>query len=443
MRVSLKRFVPPLPNPLLLVFAANILIADPHPYVICVEDERNLESAQELTDILNDDFVDGDLAFSAVLAGSMHEVVRMMRAGECNIVELDAGKSLGVAMDPTILAEPLAQESSGSYLTMAIARKDKLDADGITTFCDIAQKGDWKACHTGYMKSAGWLSPMAALHECNVDAVEDICSDLTLPGTACHNEAFGNSCVPGMVDDLGQPLSSPDQEICMACMDAADNDDGFCNDTTNSGYSGAAQGTLEGNCDISFVKTVTIECPEEGQGGYCKSKVQAACTENNSCDSKSVYANDIDVAEDTFVRVPGYGSRVPAHLIMQTGLTTAHAEQLMGKLGHAWTSIHDKVLRYELGTPIVDILGDAFVESLQHIPGLYEYYGLTRPTKSTIIIQDDSLSDGAVVAIVAGEVLAVGITAYLAITKGPDCRAACKRYGSHNAMGSDAGRSQV
>jgi len=52
------------------------------------------------------------------------------------------------------------------------------------------------------MKSAGWLSPMMTTLSCPSATVPAACATKDGTGQACHEAAFGDSCVPGMYADI-------------------------------------------------------------------------------------------------------------------------------------------------------------------------------------------------------------------------------------------------
>lgn len=393
-------------------------------YSICSENSGGLSKVQELATALNAVVDSARMTFNGVDAGNTNNAYDMMRAGTCNVIELDGGKSFGAASDPSINARVLGLEGSGSYVTMGVARQSKLTADNINTFCDIIEQRNWRACHTGFMKSAGWLSPMIALAGCAAEdpTVSAACSDLTQTGEACHDAAFSNSCVPGMVGADGEHLTGSGAEICAACTGGASGD---CDVTDLGDYYGAAQGLVQDDCDIAFVKTATIECPEEGQG-FCKSAADAECVTNDSCDSKSVYERGVAIEADTYVRVPGYGVRVPAHAVVAAGMTSADAEHLMRFLPDAWESVHGKELQYRLGDDIHSVLGADFVNGLENVPYVYENFGLERPG-SAPAPDDSGLGGAELAAVIVGAVALIVIVA-LCIIKGPAAFASFKQY---------------
>ena len=98
--------------------------------------------------------------------------------------------------------------------TQAVVKKSFMDAEKVKTYCDLVSSAHlpvkkWRACHTGFMKSAGWLSPMMTSLNCPNIPTE--CSTSTAPGTgqACHEKLFGDSCVPGMYADIaGTPMKT-------------------------------------------------------------------------------------------------------------------------------------------------------------------------------------------------------------------------------------------
>lgn len=329
------------------------------------------------------------------------------QAGTCHVAELDAGKAYGFSLDPKILAKPLGIEGSGSYMTMAIAKSAKITTDSVTTFCDVVKNAAYKASHTGFMKSAGWISPMGATQKCiatvGTAAQKTACGDLTKTGEECHNAAYGNSCVPSMMNAAKVALTTngaSGNEICTACGSSS------CADSTYSNYYGAALGLLKDAVDIAFVKEATMECPADGS--FCKTKATAACflASPKTCDSKSVYAMEdgtasggaaggnaeYAVAANTYRRVPGYGVQVPAHVIVTKGMTAEFKTVVGAKFagashtagtggsgawiaGHTGKAFNDKTT----DASVEKTIGSDFTAIMRDIPFFYKKNGLVRP----------------------------------------------------------------
>lgn len=399
-------------------------------YTICSEKDSGLVDLEALVKKLNDKI--SVFEFLAISAGSTSNAIKMLRDGTCNFIEFDAGKSYGVYSDPSIKAKALGIEGSGSYVTMAIARKDKIVQDKVASFCDVIDRSTWKACHTGYMKSAGWISPMMALSTCaeksDATNLKSVCSNKVLSGETCHNLAFADSCVPGMIDSEGLPKTGLGDEICASCR-KKDSEAGLCSSTDYANYYGAALGLFDGQCDIAFVKTVTLECPEESHG-YCVPAGEAECTKTSSCDKKSVYAKNYTVSKDVYVRVPGYGIRVPAHLLMARGVSEDHKDILMGELPDIWQEVYGKSLVDKHEEKIEDIIGKDFIEGLSQVPYFYESYGLKRPVvKEKVVIRDNS---NIVVPIVVASASIALIATCIGIYKSPRLLAKILKYLKYN-----------
>ena len=353
-----------------------------------------------------------DPQLAAVAKSDFAALQAAFKDGSCHVAELDAGKAYGFSLDPAIEAAPLGLEGSGSYVTMAVAKTAKIAADSVTTFCDVVANAGYKASHTGFMKSAGWISPMGATQKCiataGTGAQKSACGVLTKTGEECHNAAFGDSCVPSMMDAAKVSLTTngvSGNEICKACVNSD------CSDSTYSNYFGAALCVLKDDCDIAFIKEATMECPDDGS--YCKAKTDAACwaTSPKTCDSKSVYtkndctadgtatgctdianAADYAVAANTYRRVPGYGVTVPAHVVVTKGMTTefktvvgakfAGASHVAGAGGSgAWIAGHGKALVDKTSDANVEkTIGTDFTAIMRDIPFFYSKNGLVRPS---------------------------------------------------------------
>ena len=183
---------------LLLLLATSSAATD---YVICSSSEDTRAGMAKMSVNLTSN-IPGD-SWTSVVADGLAGCRDMLRAGSANMFETDAGKAFGIVLDSTANkwsteAVPIGKVGTG-YTTMAVIRKAKLVSDGIDSFCDIVDKGTWRAAHTGYMKSAGWVSPMGELQDCaqSRPALAAVCADLTKTGLECHQAAFAGSCVPG------------------------------------------------------------------------------------------------------------------------------------------------------------------------------------------------------------------------------------------------------
>lgn len=142
----------------------------------------------------------------------------------------------------------------------------------------------------------------------------------------------------------------------------------------------AAKCLLDGNCDMAFVKTSTMNCPS---GGHCLNVPVVGIS-----DSKSVYAKGYDVDVNTFVAVPGYGMYVPGHLALASGLSESSYAALEQALtlngeyygGDAFTPITTNRGASETADDFMKrLLGNNFVESMRNMPYFFEQNDLTRP----------------------------------------------------------------
>jgi len=336
----------------------------------------------------------GDPQLVRVTVADLAAAQAALKTSACHYFEADAGKSYGLSLDPAILAKPVGIEGSGAYTTIAVVKKSKLDADAVTNFCGVVANSGYRASHTGFMKSAGWISPMGATQDCistaGTVAQQAACRDLTKSGETCHNSAFGKSCVPGMKAN-DSPFASlttdgaDTNEICAQCDTRAS----CANVDTASYYNyfGAAKALLDDKVDIAFIKTATIECPT--YPGYCKTTAQAACTAAGNCDSKSVYAKGYTVAADTYVKLPGYAVEVPAHVLVQKGVLTADNTKIANVLkgtssvagtdGAYFAGMNKALIDKSADASVEVTIGTAFTAVMRNIPYFYAKNGLTRP----------------------------------------------------------------
>ena len=271
------------------------------------------------------------------------------------------------------------------------------------------------------MKSAGWLSPMMNSLNCPAASVPTACAKKSATGAACHEALFGDSCVPGMYADI-QGTAMTTGQMCKQCGTKGGKT-GDCSEAEYSNYNGAINGLMKDSCDVAFVKTVTIDCGAVDAGTvshkrllslvhfsphhltfiffsifflfkFCKTGTaggdQAPCIAAGTCDAKSVYLNNgaaaVAVAKDTYIRLKGYSTVMPSHVIMGGGMTTAQATKIMTTLPTHWKAEEGKDLTSKIGKTTTEILGKTFVESLDQVPFYYEKYKVIRPI--TIVDKD-------------------------------------------------------
>jgi len=356
---------------------------------LCTE-KANAKAVKVVTALNADTTLNVDFDFKSLECTSPTDVITKFGEGKCNLVEFDAGKAFALATaDKTSF--PIAQEGSGSYETIAVVKKSKATTDGVKTFCDIIDK-KYRACHTGFMKSAGWLSPMMNSLNCPAASVPTACAKKSATGAACHEALFGDSCVPGMYADI-QGTAMTTGQMCKQCGTKGGKT-ADCSEAEYSNYNGAINGLMKDSCDVAFVKTVTIDCGAVDAGTFCKTGTAggdpAPCIAAGTCDAKSVYLNNgaaaVAVAKDTYIRLKGYSTVMPSHVIMGGGMTTAQATKIMTTLPTHWKAEEGKDLTSKIGKTTTEILGKTFVESLDQVPFYYEKYKVIRPI--TVVDKD-------------------------------------------------------
>ena len=254
------------------------------------------------------------------------------------------------------------------------------------------------------MDSAGWLSPMmnAIHHWCPTVSIPAACAIKSATGQACHEALYGDSCVPGMYQDIEGTAMTTGQ-MCNAC---GTGDNGATADCSNAQYKdcdGAIKGLLDDVCDVAFVKVSTIDCGSESADEFCKPNAgtgAAPCIADDNCDSKSAYNKGYDVPADTFIRLKGYSTVIPSHVIMANKMTIGQATTIMTKLPAHWNTVQGTTLTSKVGKTTEEILGKSFVESLKQVPFYYEKYKVIRPI--TVV--------GGVAAVAAADVGIIALT---------------------------------
>jgi len=363
-------------------------------YVICVESSGELTDANAMATTLTSETPD---TWTATNGGGSEMCRTMLLSGTAHLYESDAGKAYGMILDSNLNSGNVHVQTigkvGGGYTTMAVARKDKIASDGIESFCDIIDNGSWRAGHTGFMKSAGWIAPMGALQACanTRPSLQTHCQDLTQTGVACHQASFGNSCV----------ASTPDvavgDTICAQCYSGNGTSSQSCSDAGYyDNYYGAALCLLEGNCDIAFVKSTTMNCP---LGADCL-PAQA----DGVGDSKSVYQYNYAVPGNTYQAIPGYGTYVPSHFtVVSSALSDASLSALRtalityGYMGETVVGVIALVGETHVET-LERSLGSTFMAIMRNMPYFFEKNLLTRPSElmtATYAISDTDTEDDA------------------------------------------------
>ncbi|PIK59712.1 melanotransferrin [Apostichopus japonicus] len=167
--------------------------------------------------------------------------------GNADLVTLDggdiyqAGKKYGLV--------PVMGEDYGtgdaSYWAVAVVKSD-------TSFTINDLKGK-KSCHTGIMKTSGWIVPVGFLVENGHLTIENC------DGAAAVGEYFEQSCAPGALSEKYNPYSTNPESLCDLCVGEGDDNCVRNDHEPYYDYSGAFRCLVEGAGDVAFVKQVTVD----------------------------------------------------------------------------------------------------------------------------------------------------------------------------------------
>ncbi|XP_038057617.1 melanotransferrin-like [Patiria miniata] len=166
---------------------------------------------------------------------------------EADLVSLDGGKLYKHGREGRVA--PIMAEDYGSgdasYWAVVVVKRT-------STFTINDLKGK-KSCHTGYMRTAGWLVAIGFLLNRG-----DIVSDEKCQIPKAVGEFFSQSCVPGVLDPVNNPSGTNPDNLCELCSGQGDNK---CKSNANepySGYAGAFRCLVADSGDVAFVKHTTV-----------------------------------------------------------------------------------------------------------------------------------------------------------------------------------------
>ncbi|XP_072027550.1 melanotransferrin-like [Amphiura filiformis] len=166
---------------------------------------------------------------------------------EADVVTLDGGDIFQAGtryqLRP-VLAEYYQEQSDASYWAVAVVK-----SSSSFTINDLKGK---KSCHTGIMKSSGWVVPIGHLIDRGDISVEG-CDVAVAVGNF-----FSASCVPGAQSPAYDLTNSNPDNLCQLCTGTNDNK---CVRNANEpyyGYDGAFRCLVEGAGDVAFVKHTTV-----------------------------------------------------------------------------------------------------------------------------------------------------------------------------------------
>nr|AKZ20816.1 melanotransferrin 3 [Holothuria glaberrima] len=168
-------------------------------------------------------------------------------AGNADIVTLDGGDIYKAGKYHALV--PLLGETYGegdaSYWAVAVVR-----ANTTFTINDLQGK---KSCHTGIMKTAGWVVPVGYLSDNQQLEVKN-CDSASAIG-----EFFSQSCAPGALKEEYNPLQTEPASLCSLCIGQRDQHCVRNDHEPYYDYSGALRCLAEGAGDVAFIKHLTVD----------------------------------------------------------------------------------------------------------------------------------------------------------------------------------------
>nr|AKZ20815.1 melanotransferrin 2 [Holothuria glaberrima] len=223
---------------------------------------------------------------------------RYIKGGYADLVALDGGDIYSAGSEDGLI--PILGEDYGagdaSYWAVAVVKRDS--NFGIN---DLEGK---KSCHTGIMKTSGWIVPIGLLIKNGVITVNEDCDVPEAVG-----DFFEQSCVPGAKSSKYDPDGTNPSSLCDLCV--GENEDNCVRNTHEPyyGYTGALRCLAEGAGDVAFVKHTTVSDnvngPEEWNSSLNKGDYQLLC------------------ADGTRAEIDNYNSchlaKVPSHALMTAG----------------------------------------------------------------------------------------------------------------------------
>ncbi|XP_022090494.1 melanotransferrin-like [Acanthaster planci] len=191
---------------------------------------------------------------------------------EADLVSLDGGELYEHGREgrvAPILAEDYGTgDPTARYWGVAVVKRSSS-----FTINDLKGK---KSCHTGYMRSAGWVVPIGFLINRG-----DIVSSHACDIPKAVGEFFSQSCVPGVLEPSNNPFNTNPDNLCALCKGQGENK---CKPNHNEpyvGYDGAFRCLVEDSGDVAFVKHSTVPSNVNGDqswnSGVRKEDYQLLC----------------------------------------------------------------------------------------------------------------------------------------------------------------------
>ncbi|XP_071964281.1 melanotransferrin-like [Antedon mediterranea] len=256
---------------------------------------------------------------SCARADHHDQCMKMIKDGQADLVTLDGADI--VTGGNMYNLQPVAGEDYGTgdesatYWAVAVAKKS-------TSFGFKDLKGR-KSCHTGIMKTSGWIVPVGTLvDQGEISVAHDDCN---VP--AAVGEYFSASCVPGAKTPTYDPHSTNPDSLCELCIGEGDN---FCvrNDAEPySGYTGSFRCLVEDAGEVAFVKHVTVG---DNTGGNNMDSWAAGL---NKADYELLCPDGTRKSIDEWMNCNL--ARVPSHAVMTSGSkSTAYKEEYWNLLNN-------------------------------------------------------------------------------------------------------------
>nr|AKZ20817.1 melanotransferrin 4 [Holothuria glaberrima] len=175
------------------------------------------------------------------------DCMKYIKADNADLVTLDGGDiyTAGKYHDLVPVMGETYEVGDASYWAVAVVRAD-------TSFTINDLKGK-KSCHTGIMKTAGWVVPVGYLSENGHIEVTN-CDSATAIG-----EFFSESCAPGALTEKYDPLGTNPESLCSLCIGMGDEHCIRNDHEPYYDYSGAFRCLAEGAGDVAFIKHVTVD----------------------------------------------------------------------------------------------------------------------------------------------------------------------------------------
>nr|ADO66732.1 melanotransferrin [Apostichopus japonicus] len=173
-------------------------------------------------------------------------------AGLADIVTLDGGDIYRAGKDhglKVILGEVYNYNQPGSYWSVAVVHAG-------TSF-NIHQLEGKRSCHTGIMKTSGWVMPVGFL--ATNEYIDTTGGNDGCDVTAAVGNFFNSSCVPGAKSRDYDVYGTNPPQLCTNCVGK---DEDFCARNSHEpyyDYSGAFRCLVENAGDVAFVKHSTVE----------------------------------------------------------------------------------------------------------------------------------------------------------------------------------------